>query len=258
MRRPLALALLLSLAMACSSTRTLSGDLIFGKTAEEDYASGVQEMKSKNWLEAAKFLERVRTKYPFSRFAPLAELRLADAKFEQDRFVEAADAYAQFVKLHPTHEEVDYGAFRVGFSRWKDGPSEFMLFPPSYEKDLSQVREAAKALGDFVAKYPESKFRPEAEKLAAQARGKLAEHEWYAAEFYAKRDRWPAVVGRLETLVKDFPGSGREPAALLQLAQAYLKLDDRFRAQQALQRLIVKHPQDPRRPEAEKLLAALR
>jgi len=258
MRRALALAALLVLAPACSSTRTFSGDLIFGKSAEEDFNNGQQEFKNKNWLEASKFLERVRTKYPFSRFAAVAELRLADAKFEQEHFVEAAEAYAQFVKLHPTHEEVDYAAFRVGLSRWKDGPSEFILFPPSYEKDLTQVRDAVKALDEFVAKYPESKHRPEAEKLLAEARGRLAEHEWYAAEFYAKRDHWPAVAGRLETLVRDYPGSGREPAALLRLAQVYLRLDDRFRAQQALQRLIVKHPEDPRRSEAEKLLASLR
>ncbi len=253
------LALALLPLLACSSSRvSLTGEVKYGQTAEEDYQAGVEEMDKSNWIEAQKFLEHVRTKYPFSKYAALADLRLADAKFDQEHFIEAADAYQQFVKLHPAHDQADYAAFRVGVSHWKDGPSEFMLFPPSYEKDQVQVRDAAKALDDFVKKYPTSKYKPEAEKLLAQARSRLAEHEWYVAEFYAKREHWAGAAGRLEGLVRDYPGSPREPAALLQLAQAYIKLDERLRARQALQQLIVKHPQDPRRPQAEKLLASLR
>ena len=58
--------------------------------------------------------------------------------------------------------------------------------------------------------------------------------------------------------MKDYPGSAREPAALYQLAEAYIHMDERFRAQQALQQLISKYPQDPRRPQADKLLSSLR
>jgi outer membrane protein assembly factor BamD len=63
---------------------------------------------------------------------------------------------------------------------------------------------------------------------------------------------------RLEHLVREYPDSPREGEALLRLAEAYLKMDERFRAQQALQQLIVKHPQDPHRAAAEKLLASIR
>lgn len=256
--RPLA-ALPAALLLACASSHvSLTGEVRYGKTAEEDYKAGEEELKAKNYTEATKFFEHVKNKYPFSKYAALSELRAADVKFDQDRFIEAADAYAQFVKLHPAHDQADYAAYRVGLSHWKDGPSEFMLFPPSFEKDQAQVRDAAKSLDDFVKKYPTSKYKPEAEKLLAQARSGLAEHEWYVAEFYAKRERWAGAAGRLEALVKEYPGSPRESAALLKLAEAYLKLDERYRAQQALQQLIVKHPQDPRRPEAEKLLASLR
>jgi outer membrane protein assembly factor BamD len=255
--RRLFLALLL-LAACATQHSSLSGDLKYGKTAEDDYKSGVDELKDKNYPEATRFFEHVKTKYPFSRFAALSELRLADVKFEQDRFVEAVDAYQQFLKLHPTHEDADLAAFRIGLAHWKDGPSSFVLFPPSYEKDLAQVRDAAKSFQDFLKQYPSSKYRPEAEKDLAAARKLLADHEWYVAEFYASRGHWAGVAARLESLVKEYPGSGRDADALLQLAQAYVKLDERYRAQQALQQLLVKHPQDPRRPQAEKLLASLR
>ncbi len=257
LRRFAALSLLLA---ACSTSRgsLTGGDARYGKSAEEDFLSGNVELKARNFPEATRFFEHVRTKYPFSKYSALSDLRLADVKFEQDRLTEAADAYAQFVRLHPNHEQADYAAYRVGLSRWKDAPSDFFLFPPGYEKDLTQVREAAKALAEFVKNYPQSKHRPEAEKALASARGQLAEHEWYAADFYAKRGHWAGAASRLEGLVRDYPGSRQEPAALYGLAQAYLKMDERYRAQQALQQLLVKHPQDARRAAAEKLLASLR
>ena len=246
---------ILLLAAACA---TVGGELQYGKSAEDGYRVGEEELRKHNFPDATRAFEHVKNKYPFSKFAALSELRLADVKFDQDHFVEAAEAYRAFVKLHPTNDQVDYAAFRAGLSHWKQAPSGFFLFPPMEEKDLSDVREAAKATDEFVKKYPDSKYRAEAEKIAARARDLLADHEWYAAQFYAKRDRWAGAAGRLEALVKEYPGSAREPAALLQLAEAYVKLDERFRAQQTLQQFIVKHPQDPRRDQAEKLLASLR
>jgi outer membrane protein assembly factor BamD len=247
--------LLLLFALACSH---VAGEVNYGKSAEEDYRKGEKALETHSHLEATKYFEHVRNKYPFSKYAAAAELRLADVKYDQERWVEAAEAYQSFARLHPSHDQVDYAAFRAGLAHWKDGPTDMVLFPAAYERDLVQVRDAAKTLDEFLKKYPESKYAPEATKLLAEARKRLVDHEWYAAEFYAKRKHWPAVAVRLETIVKNYPGHASEPAALLQLAEAYVKMDERYRAQQALQQLIVKHPQDPRRAEAEKMLASLR
>lgn len=255
-RAALAIALLVAACGGGSHAVIRDGKPVTG--AEGDFLAGEAELKDRNWLEAQKLFERIKTKYPFSKYAPLAELRLADAKFAQDKFLEAADAYQQFVKLHPNHEEVDYAAFRVGLSRTKDAPTDFALFPAAYERDNSSLAAASTALEGFVKAYPQSKYLPDAKKLFAEIQGRFADREWYVAQFYLKRSRWPGAAGRLERLLKDYPGSSRETEALLQLAQTYLKMDERFRAQKALQQLIVKYPQDPRRPEAEKLLASIR
>jgi outer membrane protein assembly factor BamD len=244
---------------ACGSSRvSITGEVRYGKTAEDNYAAGLEEMKTESWTEANKFLEHVRTKYPFSRYAPLAELRLADIKVSQDRLLEAAEAYASFVRMHPSHEEADYAAFREAEALYKDAPTDFFLFPPAHERELKSLRDAAVKLEALPKRWPESKHRPAAEKLLAQARAQLAEHEWYAAEFYAKRGRWAGAAGRYEALVKTYPGSKHEVDALFRMADAYEHLDDKFKARQALQQLISAHPDDPRRPQAEQRLASLR
>ncbi len=258
-RRPILAALALVPLLACASKHvSFTGELRYGKTAEENYQAGLDEAKAESYPEAVKFFEYVKTKYPYSQFATLADLRIADLKFKQEKFTEAAAAYATFAQLHPTHEEVEYAEYRVGLSKYKDAPGDFVLFPPSAEKDQRQIVAAVESMRDFLAKHPGSKYAPEAKKVVAEAEGKLAAHEWYVADFYFGRRHWAGAAGRLEGLVEKYPGSRHEVDALLRLAQSYLRMGEKTRAQRALQQLVVKHPQDPRRPEAEKLLAQLR
>jgi outer membrane protein assembly factor BamD len=259
MKRRIALALALASLAACTSKNvTFTGQLKYRQTAEDNYAAGLEELKSENYIEAVKFFEYVKTKYPFSKFSPLSELRLADLKFDQERFVEAADAYQQFVQLHPTHEDLEYAEYRVGLSYLRDAPGDFALFPPAHEKDQRQVEKAVTALRDFVQSHAESKYLADAKEQLALAEGRLAAHEWYVAEYYYKRKRWAGAAGRYETLVEKFPATPHAPEALLKLARSYVALDEKHRARTALQKLIANHPQDPRRREAEKLLASLR
>lgn len=258
MRRLLPALCLLPL-LACGSSRvSLTGEMKYGATAEENYQAGLDEAKAERWEEATKLFEYVKTKYPFSKQAALADLQLADVKFQQELFAEAAAAYQAFVQLHPNHEQADYARFRAGLSLFNDAPGDFALFPPPHEKDQRALREAAKALADFVKESPKSKHLPEAEKALAEARSRLAEHEWYAAGFYMSREKWAGAAGRIQVLLEQYPGSPREVEALFLLADAYERMGERFRAQQALQRLVATHPDDPRRPEAEQRLAGLR
>lgn len=258
MLRPIALAALLTLAACGGKHVSLSGAPKFGNAAEDDYAAGVELLKDGSFPEAQKFFEHVKTKYPFSKYAALSDLRLADAKFDQKLWSEAIAAYEEFLRLHPSHEEVDYAFYRIGLAHLEDGPSDFMFFPPSFEKDQRQVEAAAGTFRAFLQKYPQSKLAPEAKKHLDEANARLAEHEWYVAEFYFKRDKWAGAASRYETLVDKYPGSRHEPEALMKLAEACVKMDEKHRARTALQKLIVSHPKDPRRPEAEKLLAKLR
>jgi outer membrane protein assembly factor BamD len=254
---PLVAALALTVPALSACARKSAG-VKYESKAEEEYVLGVEELDDRNFPEAQKILEKVRTKYPYSKFAALAELRLADLKYAQGKNIEAADAYQTFIKLHPTSTEVDYAAYRAALARWNEAPTDFFLFPAVYERDLAQVGKASEGLVQFVEKYPESKYAPDAREKLAKARDILAERDWYAFEFYKSREKWQGAAFRLEKLIKDYPGSTREPEALWQLADMYVRLSERFKAQKALQQLIVKYPESKQRAGAEKLLVSLR
>lgn len=259
MRRILLVLPLAALLAACATKHTtVAGSLRLGSTAEENYQKGLDELQDKNFPEAIRFFEYVRAKYPYSKVSALAELRLADVKFADGRYLEAAEAYETFQRDHPASEELDFAEFRAGLSHAKAAPKDFFLLPPLEEKDQTETEKAVAALRTFLQKHPTSKHVADAKKALAEAETLLAKRELYAGDYYFKRERWAGAAGRYQTVVDRYPESPLVQAALWKLAQAQLKLDQKFLARQALQRLVTQHPDSRERAGAEKLLESLR
>jgi outer membrane protein assembly factor BamD len=248
-----------ALAPACATKHTtVSGTLKLGTTAEENYQHGVDELKDHHSAEAARFFEYVKSKYPFSPVSAKAELRIADIRLADGRDLEAAEAYERFAKDHPSSDEVDYALSRAGIAHLKASPPDFALFPPVQEKDQRETEKAVATLRTFLEKYPKSQYVPEAQKALAKAEDLLAKRELYVGDYYFKRGYYAGAAGRYQDLVDSYPSASLVQPALLKLARSYARLNERFQARQALQRLITQHPDSRERPEAEKLLASLR
>lgn len=243
---------------ACASFGTLAGqeggEVTFGADAEDNMRRGDDAMNAKNYAEAASYFEFVKTKYPYLELAKTAELSLGDSDFERERFVEARERYQNFVRLHPTHPRVEYAAFRAALTHYKEIPSDFFLLPPASEKDQVEVRNAASAMGEFVRSYPSSEFVAEAKKVLDEVRLRLAEHELSVADFYARRERWAAVVTRLSVVQKDFGGVGLDERVAFGLYDAYLKLDQPAKAKDALKKYADTFPGEPGAKKAFKLI----
>ena len=259
--RAAALLLVASSLFGCASFGTFVGqdssEVQFADDAEENMRRGDEAMKAKNFQEASAYFEFVKTKYPYLELAKEAELRLADSDFERDRFVEGRDRYQNFVRLHPTHPKIDYASYRAALTHYKEIPSDFFLLPPASEKDQVEVRNAMSAMTEFTRGFPQSEYLAEAKKVLDEVRLRLAEHELYVAEFYARRDRWPAVVTRLSVVQKDYSGIGLDERVAFGLYDAYLKLKDPAKARQALERYVEKFPNDAAVKKAQKLLGEL-
>jgi outer membrane protein assembly factor BamD len=230
-------------------------EVVYASDAEGNVSRGDAAMASKNYAEAARYYEFVKTKYPYLDAAKTSELKLGDADFERERFLEARDRYQNFVRLHPTHPKVDYAAYRVALTHYKDIPSDFFLLPPASEKDQVEVRSALGSMVDFTRTYPESAWVPDAKKVILEVKRRLAEHELYVAAFYAKRDRWPAVVTRLNTVAKNYEGIGYEERVYFGLYEAFNGLKDEARALEALRTFVAKYPDDAAVARAKSLLA---
>jgi outer membrane protein assembly factor BamD len=250
------------LNVSCVSFGTFAGqegEVQFSNDAEENMRKGDEAMAGKNFQEAASYFEFVKTKYPYLELAKTAELRLADADFERDRFIEARDRFQNFVRLHPTHPKVDYAAYRGALTHYKEIPSDFFLLPPASEKDQVEVRNALTAMSEFTRAYSGSEFIPEAKKVMDDVRLRLAEHELYVADFYSNRnrERWPAVIARLNVVAKNYAGIGLDERVAFGLYNAHLKMNDPVKAREALEHYAKAFPDAPGAKKALKLAAEL-
>lgn len=256
MIRKLSTMLVLSLLSGCATLDSV-GDVSYRPDAAGNYEAGLAALTSGRHLDAIKFFDHVRYKFPYSQQAALADLAIADTNFDREKYLEAIDGYRNFLKLHPNHPKADYAQFRVAYSYFKDIPSDFILFPPSAEKDQTSVKDARNAFDEFLRLYPASPLVPEAKNLAADVTSRLAKHEMAVADFYLHHDRYPAAANRLSKLVDDYPRSSFASEALLKLARTYVKLEQKDKAREALQRLLQNYPDASNRSEAERMLKSL-
>lgn len=258
MTRLLALGVALAVALSgCAALKSLTssdGEPKYATDAEVNMKKGESALDSKNYAEAARYFDYVRTKYPYLEISKDAELRLADTDYEHEQFPEARDRYRAFIRLHPTHPKVDYAAFRAALTHYKDMPSQLIFLPPAEEKDQGDVKNALSSMTDFVRTFPKSEFVPEAQKVIDEVKRRLAEHEIYVAKFYARRDKWQAVIGRLNVVVQDFSGVGFDEDAYFDIYEAYLKLNEPEKARETLKRVVERMPNTRASERASKLL----
>lgn len=243
-----------ALALSCATTQGEPGEPEYASGAEQNLKLGDEALASKNYLEAEKYFEHVKTKYPFQEASREAELRLADAQLAREKYTEARESYLAFIKLHPTHPKVDYAAYHAALTYYRDIPSDFFLLPPSYEKDQGDVRGALRSMNDFIRMYPKSSWVEEARTVVADARKRLARYELYVGDFYLRREKWPGAAHRFERLLAEYAGLGLDEEALFGLHEAYGHMGESEKATRALERIIELAPEGAGAAKAKKLL----
>ena len=190
----------------------------YGGHARQTYELGTEALADGNYLDANQHFTAVKNKYPYSQYAALAELRIGDGHYAQDKFVEAIGAYRAFVQRRPNHAEVPYALWRVGESYFQQRPSNFFLFPPGYEKDRSTTKDAVRSYTAYIKRFPKHAHVVEAQKKLTICRTALADFQLYVAKFYIGQERPRSAVGRLNSVFvgfEDVPTRWKEASVLL-------------------------------------------
>jgi outer membrane protein assembly factor BamD len=263
---PLVLSLLLGGGFATGAT-VLSGcgagqsdtRVKYAVTARQNHEKGESKLKSKAWVAAAKYFAFVKARFPYSKYAVLAEMGMADAEYGAGHYLQAIDGYKMFIKFHPTHDLTinGYASYRIGESYYKMLPGDWWLLPPSYEKDQSATADAHRQLEGFLGKYPKSPYREKAQKRLTRINQRLASHEMYVAKFYWERNKPMGTVLRLRRLLKQHAGTNFDPQAMYLLGQAYVKVKMPERAREVWGELVKNFPTHEKAQAAKGDLAKL-
>ena len=211
----------------------------FSLTAKQNYEKGLADLKDENYPEALRYFTYVKQKFPFSKYAALAELAAADTEFERGSYQEAIDAYKSFLRLHPKHEKVaeGYVSFRIAEAHVKEMPDDWFLIPPSYEKDQSVVLDALRELNNLVDRFPNSKYLKPAGEYRRTVLRRLIDHEVFVARFYLDRGHPKGAILRIKEALRRYPDSGRDAELLLTLGETQLEMGQPATAKQTFLRI---------------------
>jgi outer membrane protein assembly factor BamD len=231
-----ALALMVSCASAPPVTKTAQG---YFKDGEAAYASGHYEDAIAQW-------KKVRESYSAPELTTQAELKIADAHFENKAFIEAAAAYEDFRKLHPTHERVTYALYRLSLSHYYQISGT--------DTDQTPVKNAVLTMENFLNRYPASEYAADVRLKLADCHLKQMEYENYVGSFYIRTGKYPSAIKRLNEALIKFPNSPKREDTLFYLGKAYLKAGKPAEGKTVLKRLSTEFPASPLNKDAAKLL----
>ena len=247
--------LLAGLHLGCGAAAPAG--LTYGESARRDYERAMEAYSDSDCLTAQPLFQHVVREYGYSRYAALAELRVADCELSQNHYTEAIRRYRAFVRARPTHERVDYANFQIALCYFRQIPTDIFLTPPPEERDQNPTRSALRVVRRFLRDYPRSEHLDEAQRIERDCLRLLARHELYVAGFYLQRDRPLAAVGRLEYVLAEYPGSGLEPDALRLLGRTRLHMREREVARHTFDDLVARFPDSPVADQARRYLAEL-
>lgn len=233
---------ILSLLGACASGPTPV------KSAETLFKEGEAAYASKNYEEAIGQWKKVRESDSSPELTTQAELKIADAHFENEAYVEAAAAYEDFRKLHPGHDKTGYALYRLALSHYSQ--------ITGIDTDQTPVKNALVTLEGFLRQYPDAEHAAEARQKLADCRGKQLEYENYVGNFYLRTGKYPAAIKRLNEALTRFPDQPKVEQTLFYLGKAYLKSGDTLQGRATFGRLSAQFPNSPLNKEAAQLLGS--
>ncbi|MAG31785.1 MAG: hypothetical protein CL908_12930 [Deltaproteobacteria bacterium] len=223
------LLVLVALAAGCASDKAAFEDI---KPADELYADGLKTLEGRKilWLfryvnydEAIESFQAIIDNYPYSEYEERAQLKIADAYFDDERYEEALAYYQDFADLHPQHPRVPYTLLRAAQCHYRQ--------VESIERDQEATRQATEALSLLIREHPYSEQTREGERMMVELRSRLALNMLHIADFYLERTHWQSAAARYRRLLDEYPGLGLDARALFRLGVC---LENMLREDEAL------------------------
>lgn len=214
------------LLAACSSKQVQEPDL-----PEHAYYEKAQQAFAENLpATAVKNLQDLDSRYPFGEFSTRAELDLIYAQYESGDYISAHSTAERFIKNHPDHDAIDYAYYMRALSTYTGSESllqRYLDSDPS-KTDSQELQKAFREMGDFLQRYPNSKYAPDGKARMIFLRNTIARHELQVARYYLKRKAPLSALRRGQAVIDHYPTSTSVEEALAITIQSYndLKLTD--------------------------------
>jgi outer membrane protein assembly factor BamD len=198
-------------------------DRFFGEDIEKSPAElmndGIENMERGRYSAATEAFQNLKDRYPYSKFAVTAELKMADTLYKRELYDEAFDAYDEFERLHPKNSNIAYVIYQKGMCHFSQ--------VSTIDRDQSNTHAAKEQFERLVKKFPRTEYTNKARRKIRQCYINLAEYELYVGHFYFKMKKYRAAMGRYRYLLENYPDLGQYQEALEYLSKCKDKLTEK-------------------------------
>lgn len=204
-------------------TELLSAEALYGKSEEA--------LLTQQWETALLALKSLEARYPYGRFAKQAQLDTAYAHYKLGQDGLAIAAADRFLALNPTHPSVDYAYYIKGLASFKEEPGWKGLITGRTtlaDRDPDSILKALTAFNTIVNRYPNSRYKSDAEKRIVYLEAARAEQQISVARFYYARGAYIAAINRSKTVLSKY-GDGpqiEDALGIMYLSYQQMQLSD--------------------------------
>lgn len=202
--------------------------------AETNYQEGEKLYAKEKYEKAVVKWRKVKESNTSPLLKTVVELRIADALFHDENYIEAAAEYENFRKLHPKNPKAPYALYMLGVSNYSQ--------VEKIDVDQTPVKNAVTVFESFLVEYPNTDMAKKAREKLAECKSRQAAHEIYVGKFYYRTDKYGAAIGRFTEALGKYPGTPVNDEALFLLGDSYLRTGEKVKGREAMARLVKEYP----------------
>ncbi|MBC7469524.1 MAG: outer membrane protein assembly factor BamD [Ramlibacter sp.] len=209
-----------ALLAGCSST---PDDKTSNWSANKLYAEAKDELNSGAYDKAVPLFEKLEGRAAGTPLAQQAQLEKAYAYYKSGDQAQAEATLDRFIKLHPASPAMDYALYLKGIVNFNDnlGAFAFLSRQDLSERDQKAAKQSFESFKELVARFPDSRYTPDAKARMTYIVNSLAQYEVHVARYYFSRGAYVAAVNRAQAALTDYQNVPALEEALFIMVRSY-------------------------------------
>ena len=209
------------------------------------YQEAMQLFKKGKYEKASEKFHEFKNRFPFDKRITEVQMKYCDSLYKAEMYVEAENAYLEFIKLHPKNKLVPYAYYQLGMVQFNQ--------ISTIDRDKSKLYYAYKYFTILTERFPTTKYAVIANHRIHECKRKMAKNNFYIGYFYFKQEKYRAAIARFEKILKLYPGY-IDDKVLYYLGKSYIDINRKDIAKMILKKLISKYKMSRYRERTKKVL----
>ncbi|MCU4675702.1 outer membrane protein assembly factor BamD [Catenovulum sp. 2E275] len=222
----IASSLALSVLAGCSSA---PDEIVVAEQSavESQYLEAKDLLIQGNYVRAAEILSALDASFPFGPYSHQIQLDLIYSYYKTDNTSQALASIDRFLKLNPTHTDIDYVYYMRGLTNLKAAQNALqeMVGIDRFDRDITEHRDAFNDFNTIVTQYPQSQYAKDARQRMIFAKNFIAKSELAVAEYYMRRSAYVAAANRAKYVLENLGDTDQVERALEMMLVSYDQLE---------------------------------